>query len=76
MFDLRLIREQPDRVRESLRRRSADAAIVDEILAADEERRTKLSELEAHRNQRNVGSKEFGRTTDETQRQDRSRANC
>ncbi len=71
MIDLRLIREQPDRVREALRRRGADISMVDQILAADEERRTTLSELEARRNQRNVGSKEFGRMTDEAQRQAR-----
>jgi seryl-tRNA synthetase len=61
MFDLKIIREQPDRVRESLTRRGADPAMVDEILAADEERRSALSELEARRNQRNTISKEIGR---------------
>lgn len=71
MFDLRLIREQPGQVREALQRRGQDPAIVDDILAADEERRTKLSELEAHRNQRNVGSKEIGRMTDNAERQTR-----
>jgi seryl-tRNA synthetase len=71
MFDLRLLREQPDRARESLKRRGQDVSIVDEILAADEERRIKLSELEAHRNQRNTGSKEIGRMTDNAERQTR-----
>ena len=61
MFDLKIIREQHDRVRESLTRRGADPAMVDEILAADEERRSALSELEARRNQRNTISKEIGR---------------
>ncbi|HEX7618683.1 MAG TPA: serine--tRNA ligase, partial [Verrucomicrobiae bacterium] len=69
MFDVHLIREQPDLVRESLRRRGDDPARVDAILAADEERRTQLSELEAHRNQRNVGSKEIGRMKDDAERQ-------
>jgi len=63
MFDLRLIREQPDRVRESLRRRGQDTASVDQILAADEERRKALAELEALRAQRNTASKEIGRMT-------------
>ena len=71
MFDIHLIREQPDLVRESLRKRGDDPARVDAILAADEERRTQLSELEAHRNQRNVGSKEIGRMTDDAERQSR-----
>jgi seryl-tRNA synthetase len=69
MFDIHLIREHPDRVRESLRRRGDDPARVDAILAADEERRAQLSELEAQRNQRNVGSKEIGRMTNGADRQ-------
>jgi seryl-tRNA synthetase len=69
MLDLKLIREQPDRVRESLRRRGQDSASVDQILAADEARRAALSELEAHRNQRNVGSREIGRMTDNAARE-------
>ncbi len=74
MLDLKLIREQPDRVRESLRRRGQDTASVEQILAADEERRTALSELEAHRNQRNVGSKEIGRMPDNALRDEKRQA--
>ncbi|MBI5033479.1 MAG: serine--tRNA ligase [Chloroflexi bacterium] len=62
MFDLRLIREQPDRVREMLRKRGDDPTRVDAILAVDEERRTSLAELEGLRAQRNTASKEIGRT--------------
>ncbi len=69
MLDLRLIREQPDRVRESLRRRGDEPARVDEILAVDEERRTSLAELEALRNQRNTLSKEIGKMKDEAERE-------
>ncbi len=71
MIDLHLIREQPDLVRDALQRRGADVAMVDQILAMDEERRFKLSELEARRNQRNVGSKEIGRMKDDAERQAR-----
>ena len=74
MLDLKLIREQPDRVRESLRRRGQDTTSVDQILTADEERRAALSELEAHRNQRNVGSKEIGRMTDNALRDEKRQA--
>ena len=62
MFDLKLIREQPERVREMLRSRGDDAARVDAILSADEERRKSLADLEALRNQRNTMSKEIGKT--------------
>ncbi len=68
MIDIGIIRKQPDRVRDSLKRRGQDAGIVDQILAADEERRTKLPELEKHRNTRNVMSKEIGRMKDEVER--------
>lgn len=69
MFDLRLIREQPDRVREMLRARNDDVTRVDAILAADEERRTTLAQLEALRNQRNTLSKEIGRMQDDAARE-------
>ncbi|MBI4788563.1 MAG: serine--tRNA ligase [Chloroflexi bacterium] len=71
MLDLRIIRDQPQDLRAGLERRQSDPAIVDQILAADEERRTTLSELEARRNQRNVGSKEIGRMTDNAAREAR-----
>jgi len=69
MFDLRLIREQPDRVREMLRARGDEVARVDAILATDEERRKALAELEALRNQRNTLSKEIGRMQDDAARE-------
>lgn len=71
MLDLKLIREQPDRVRESLRRRGQDTASVDQILAADEERRRTLADLEALRNQRNTASKEIGRMKEDAEREAR-----
>ncbi|MBI5305104.1 MAG: serine--tRNA ligase [Chloroflexi bacterium] len=71
MFDLRIIREQPDRVRDSLNRRGGDAAMVDAILDADTTRRTALAELEALRAQRNTASKEIGRMKDDAEREAR-----
>jgi seryl-tRNA synthetase len=69
MFDLRLIREQPDRIRDMLTKRGDDPARVDTILAADEERRKSLADLEALRNQRNTMSKEIGRMKDDAERE-------
>ncbi|MBD3933185.1 serine--tRNA ligase [Streptomyces chumphonensis] len=40
MIDLRLLREDPDRVRASQRARGEDVGLVDELLAADERRRS------------------------------------
>ena len=73
MIDLRLIREQPELVREAARRRGVEAP-VDEVLALDEERRRLLSEVEARRAQRNAASKEIGRTKDAAERQARIEA--
>ena len=71
MLDLRLIREQPDVVRDALTKRGMETAIVGRILVLDEERRRKVAELESLRAQRNAISKEIGRTQDETQREAR-----
>lgn len=69
MLDLRLIREQPDIVRDALTKRGMETAIVDRILGLDEERRKKLAQLEGLRAQRNSISKEIGRIKEEGQRE-------
>ncbi|TDE07904.1 serine--tRNA ligase [Jiangella asiatica] len=46
MLDLRQIREDPDRVRASQRARGESVDVVDQLLAADESRRSSLSEFE------------------------------
>ncbi len=61
MLDIKLVREQPDRVRERLAsRRGGDEARVDELLGFDEQRRRLLGEVEALKSQRNRVSKEIG----------------
>lgn len=69
MNDIRLIREKPEEMREALAKRQMDPAPVDRILALDQERRVKLSELEAFRAQRNSASKEIGRMKEAAQRE-------
>jgi seryl-tRNA synthetase len=54
MFDLKLIRDNPDLVREALAHRK-DSGPVDEILALDTERRQKLTQLEELRHARKGG---------------------
>ncbi len=71
MIDVRLIREQPDLVREALVKRQMETTSVDRILMLDEERRKKVAELEALRAQRNTLSKEIGRMKDEAGREAR-----
>ncbi len=61
MLDIRLVRENPARVREKLASRgSGDEARVDELLALDEKRRSLLTEVENLKSQRNRVSKEIG----------------
>ncbi|RPJ52153.1 MAG: serine--tRNA ligase [Chloroflexi bacterium] len=69
MFDINLIREQPDLVRDALRNRQADPGIVDQVLALDVERRALLGQVEVLKAERNNVSKEIGRMKDPAERQ-------
>ncbi len=69
MLDLTLIREQPERVRQALRDRQMDAAVIDSILQLDERRRSLLAEVEALKAERNAVSKEIGKMKDAAARQ-------
>lgn len=61
VLDIKVIREQPDAVRERLAARGAgDEARVEEVLALDDKRRTILADVEALKSQRNRASKEIG----------------
>ena len=61
VLDIKLIRERPDFVRQRLATRGAgDETLIEKILAADEQRRKILSELETFKAQRNRVSKEIG----------------
>ena len=61
MLDIKLIRDQPDFVRQRLATRGAgDEAHIDELLRLDEQRRKLLAEVETLKAQRNRASKEIG----------------
>jgi seryl-tRNA synthetase len=61
MLDIKLIREQPDFVRERLATRAAgDELKIDEVLSLDERRRRILAEVEQLKAQRNRASREIG----------------
>lgn len=61
MLDIRLIRENPELVRERLKARNGgDETRVDEVLALDEKRRALLTESESLKSLRNRVSKEIG----------------
>jgi seryl-tRNA synthetase len=61
MLDIKLIREQPDSVRQRLATRGAgDEAKIDQVLALDDQRRKMLIEVEQLKAARNRVSKEIG----------------
>jgi seryl-tRNA synthetase len=61
VLDIKLIRDQPDFVRQRLATRGAgDEARIDELLRLDEQRRKLLAEVETLKAQRNRASKEIG----------------
>lgn len=68
MLDLRLIREETERVRAAVATTFTDAPIA-EILALDERRRALLSEVETLKAELNRGSKQVGRTKDASERE-------
>ena len=60
MLDIKRIREKTDEVREGLRRRGADPALLDEVLELDRRRRALVTGVEELKNRRNAMSKEIG----------------
>lgn len=69
MLDIRLIRENPDVVRDALEKRQSDPSVVDSLIALDERRRVILSEVEELKAERNTVSKEIGKMKDAESRQ-------
>ena len=69
MFDINLIREQPDLVRQALSNRQGDPGLVDQVLALDVERRALIGKVEALKAERNAVSKEIGKMKEPAERQ-------
>ena len=65
MIDIRFVRENPDAVRESQRRRGNDEASVDALLAADEARRSALQVFETARASQKELSRSIGKASPE-----------
>ena len=60
MLDIKRIRENPDELRDGLKRRYHDTAPVDALLACDQERRTLVTRVEELKSRRNAISREVG----------------
>ncbi len=61
MLDLKLIRQQPEVVREALRARGADPSLVDRVLEVDRQRRELLQTIESLRAEQKRASAEIAR---------------
>lgn len=64
MLDLRLLREEPDVVRAALARRGADG-LLDDVLAADAQRREIVHRVDDLKHEQNVISKQMARSSPE-----------
>jgi seryl-tRNA synthetase len=60
VIDLKLLRDNPDAVRESQKNRGEDPALVDTLLAADTARRTAISTADSLRADQKAASKKVG----------------
>ncbi|MDF0530809.1 serine--tRNA ligase [Tsukamurella sp. 8F] len=65
MIDVKLLREDPDRVRASQRNRGEDPALVDAVLAADTERRAAVLSADTLRAEQKAASKSIGQAAEE-----------
>jgi seryl-tRNA synthetase len=65
MLDIRFVRENPDKIREALKRRGESAELLDEILHIEQKRREVLRAVEDRRQQRNSISQQIGRLKQE-----------
>jgi seryl-tRNA synthetase len=65
VIELKTLREQPELVRASQRRRGADEALVDALLSADERRRAAVSRADELRAEQKSFSKEVGKASGE-----------
>ena len=71
MIDIKLIRKEPEKVKELLARRDpVYAERIDELLTVDRERRTLLTEMEQLKAKRNKLSKEIGKLFKEGNREE------
>jgi seryl-tRNA synthetase len=60
VIDLKLLRDNPDAVRESQKKRGEDPALVDTLLAADTARRTAIASADSLRADQKAASKKVG----------------
>ncbi len=65
MIDLRLLREEPERVRAALGRRGIDDETIEHLVALEQSRREAIAEVDGLRAEQNVRSRAIGEASDE-----------
>ena len=68
MIDIKIVRDDPQLLKDSLERRQMDTAVVDELAELDEKWRAQLTKVEELKAERNVVSKEIGKVKDKAER--------
>jgi len=69
MIDIKIVRENPQLLKDALERRNMDISVVDELARIDEEWRARLTQVEDLKAERNAASKEIGATKDKGERE-------
>jgi seryl-tRNA synthetase len=69
MLDIKLIREQPQVVKEALQKRQMETTIVDQVMTIDAQRRKILVEVETLKAERNAVSKEISQSKNPKERE-------
>jgi seryl-tRNA synthetase len=64
MLDIKLIREQPEKIKEGIRKKGADVFLVDKVLELDEKKRNLLQEIETVRAKKNTAEKKIMKDED------------
>ena len=59
MLDIKLIREQTDKIKQGIRKKGADVLLVDKVLELDEKKRNLIQEIEVVRAKKNVAEKKI-----------------
>ena len=64
MLDIKLIREQPEKIKEGIGKKGADIILVDKVLELDEKKRNLLQEIETVRAKKNTAEKKIMKKED------------
>jgi len=64
MLDIKLIREQPERIKEGIGKKGADTFLVDKILELDKKKRDLIQEIETVRAKKNTAEKKIVKEKD------------